>query len=38
MNWNVHPSYPAAAIHYYAGKKVGQAFQPDGAGLSGWKA
>ena len=23
---------------YYAGKKVGQAFQPDGINLSGWKA
>jgi hypothetical protein len=25
-------------LGYYPGVKVGQAFQPDGTGMSGWKA
>ena len=29
----VEPAWP-----YYAGKEVGQAFQPDGSEESGWKA
>ncbi|HEX5271957.1 MAG TPA: hypothetical protein VFW33_15770 [Gemmataceae bacterium] len=32
------PATVLAALRYYPGTKVGQAFQPDDAAKSGWKA
>jgi hypothetical protein len=36
--WLLERCLGGRAKSYYAGKHVGQAFQPDPAGASGWKA